>query len=1163
MSRKLTYEELERRVKELEGEATERKRMELFCEPEQPWRYLLENSPTYIALADRDGTIQYINRTARGITMEEVVGKNIDDFKSPVYHEISRNAIKKVFQYGESGSYQVEALGQDKTTSWFEVHYGPIKRNGQVVAIAFSAIDITPRKQAEEKLAAQEEFFRALIENSAHGVVVLDADGRVIYTGPSHKRILGHDGVEEYERSFTYNVHPDDVPRLVDAFARMRDNPDDKTLVEARTQHVNGNWLTIEATGHNLLDNPSVGGIVINFRDVTERRRAEEALREERHFSENLIQCSPTFFVAVSPEGQTLMMNETMLKGLGYEKEEVLGTNYLETFVPEDEGELLLNLFNNLKDLNEVVLNESNLLTKDGRKLLLEWHTRPMMKENGRLDYFFSVGIDITARKQSEKELQESEERFRAVFEGSLDAIFLADPESGKVIGANPAAEELLSRPVEEIIGLHQTQLHPAHLKSSVEEKFSRHAREEDKERPFESSVLRSDGQEIPVEILAHIIQIDGVPVLYGTFRDITERKRVEEALVESEQRYRLLAESTYDIIWTSDMDLRFSYLSPSVERFIGYSPEELIGKTIIDHLTPSSTEAATKTFLEAFAGENAITSVSPGSRTIELQRFHKNGSVVWGELTFTFLRDDEGRLAGILGVTRDITERKKAAKALQESEEKYRRVVQDSIDAVIIVQGLNVRFVNQGALRMWGYQREEEMVGRLVTDLVAPDYRELIEKRGRARERGEVVPDRYEFKALHKEGSEFHAELLVSNIIYQGVAARQGVIRDITERKRLEEELMKAQRIESLGVLAGGIAHDFNNILTPILSNISMARIYGELGSEVDEMLTDAEKATLRAKSLTQQLLTFSKGGAPVKKIASISKLLSDSSRFALSGSSVTCKYSIPEDLWSVEMDEGQVGQVIHNLVINADQASPAGGTIKIGAENVVIGPKSPLPLEEGKYVSISIADSGIGIPGEHLSRIFDPFYTTKVRGSGLGLSTSFTIIKQHKGTIQVNSELGAGTVFHIYLPASEEALVIEEKRWKKARTGHGRILVIDDEQSVRRSMKTILNRLGYEVKLAEDGAEGIRVYEKAMKEERPFDLVIMDLTIPGGLGGQKTMEKLKRIDPGAKVIVSSGYSDDPVLSKFQDFGFSEVLAKPYKAEDLVEVIHKVLDGV
>ena len=247
---------------------------------------------------------------------------------------------------------------------------------------------------------------------------------------------------------------------------------------------------------------------------------------------------------------------------------------------------------------------------------------------------------------------------------------------------------------------------------------------------------------------------------------------------------------------------------------------------------------------------------------------------------------------------------------------------------------------------------------------------------------------------------------------------------------------------------------------------------------------------------------------------------------------------------------------------MINADQASPSGGTIKIGAENVVIGNKDSLPLQEGKYVRISISDSGIGIPEKHLSNIFDPFYTTKVKGSGLGLATSFTIIKQHEGTIQVESELGVGSTFHIYLPASQEALAGEEKGWQKATTGQGRILVVDDEQPVRASVGTILKRLGYEVEFAEDGREGIAVYEKAMKEERAFDVIIMDLTIPGGLGGQEAAEKLKRIDPGAKVIVSSGYSDDRVLADFQNFGFSDVLVKPYKADDLAKVINNVLNA-
>jgi PAS domain S-box-containing protein len=893
------------------------------------------------------------------------------------------------------------------------------------------------------------------------------------------------------------------------------------------------------------------------------------------------------------------MMNEAMLAAVGYERAEVVGTDYTETFIPESDRELLAGIFENFVNSKESTIYESHVLTKDGRKLLVEWHSRPLLKENGEIHSFLCVGIDITERKQSEKELLESEERFRAVFEGSLDAILLADPESGEVIDANPAAEELLLRPREEIIGLHQTQLHPAHLKSSVEKMFSRHAEAAEQiESPFESYVLRSDGREIPVEILSHIIQIDGVPVLYGTFRDISQRKRIEEALVESEQRYRLLAESMYDIVWTSDMDLRFNYVSPSVERFVGYTPEELIGKTIIEHLTPSSAEAATKVFLEEFTGEDAKASDLLRSRTMELQRLHKNGSVVWGELTFTFLRDTKGRLEGILGVTRDITERKKAEQALQESEERYRSLFDESPIALweldfsyaksytdelrgkgIVdfrtyfqehpeelapcIKKTRITDINKATVKLYKARSKQGFLDAISKVIAKGFYGEFVEELIGITE-GKTVFGR-EVATWTFEGEEKHIQYRCSVAPGHEKTFSKVLVSiiDITDRKKMEEEALKIEKLESLGILAGGIAHDFNNILTPILSNISMARIYGELGSEIEDMLRDAEKATLRAKSLTQQLLTFSKGGAPVKRIASISQLLRDSSRFALSGSNVRCEASLPRDLWAVEMDEAQIGQVINNVVINSDQASPMGGTIEISAENVVIGQKDSLPLKEGKYVRISIADSGIGIPKEHLSKIFDPFYTTKLKGSGLGLSTSFTIIKQHEGTIQVQSEVGVGTTFDIYLPASEEVLVIEEKRWERAKTGQGRILLVDDEEPVRISVGAILKRLGYEVKFAENGTEGIRAYEKAMKEERPFDVVILDLTIPGELGGKKAVKRLKGIDPKAKVIVSSGYSEDQVMSRFREHGFDGVLVKPYGVADLAAVIRKVLaDG-
>jgi CheY-like chemotaxis protein len=261
--------------------------------------------------------------------------------------------------------------------------------------------------------------------------------------------------------------------------------------------------------------------------------------------------------------------------------------------------------------------------------------------------------------------------------------------------------------------------------------------------------------------------------------------------------------------------------------------------------------------------------------------------------------------------------------------------------------------------------------------------------------------------------------------------------------------------------------------------------------------------------------------------------------------------------------MDEGQITQVIHNMIINADQAMPGGGTIKIRVENVVTGPEDSLPLKKGKYIKISITDEGVGIPEKHLPKIFDPFYTTKEKGSGLGLSTSFTIVDRHDGTIQVESDTGVGTTFHIYLPASEKDLATEQQEWKKSKIGQGRILLIDDQEAVRRVAGKILERLGYDVEFAEEGAEGIRVYEAAIKQKQPFDMVIMDLTIPGGMGGRETIKELKKTDPKADVIVTSGYSDDPIMSDYRKYGVSGVVAKPYRIDDLAEVIHKVLGGL
>jgi signal transduction histidine kinase/ActR/RegA family two-component response regulator len=386
--------------------------------------------------------------------------------------------------------------------------------------------------------------------------------------------------------------------------------------------------------------------------------------------------------------------------------------------------------------------------------------------------------------------------------------------------------------------------------------------------------------------------------------------------------------------------------------------------------------------------------------------------------------------------------------------------------------------------------------------------------------------------------------------------------ISDITEKRRIESELLKIEKLESLGVLAGGIAHDLNNLLTGVVGNISLARLYDNLADK-DRRLAEAEKSAMLIKELTQQLLTFSRGGAPILQTAAIGDLLKDSATFMLRGSNVKCEFSIPDELLPVEVDEGQMDQVINNLVINSKQAMPEGGTVRISAENTIIGAEPVLPLEPGAYIKISIQDEGTGIAKKHLERIFDPFFTTKQAGSGLGLATSYSIIEKHNGHITVESRIGVGTTFHIYLPASPAgALIEEQKENEKPIMGDGKILVMDDEKHIRDLASDMLDKIGYKVITTIDGTEAIELYKEAMESGNPFDAVIMDLTISGGMSGKEAVQKLIEIDPEVKAIVSSGYSNDPVMADFGKYGFKGVVAKPYKIRELSEVLHRAITG-
>ncbi|MCI0529983.1 MAG: PAS domain S-box protein, partial [Nitrospira sp.] len=517
----------------------------------------------------------------------------------------------------------------------------------------------------------------------------------------------------------------------------------------------------------------------------------------------------------------------------------------------------------------------------------------------------------------------------------------------------------------------------------------------------------------------------------------------------------------------------------------------------------------------------------------------------------------DNARLYTI--AQQELAERKRVEEALRESEEKYRTLFRNSKDPICIVtsQG-KILEVNDAWLNLYGYTKEE------VETLSA--YNLWANPRDRTKFQEEIgktgcVKD-YEAIGIKKNGEKMYC--LITSTLWRDKGGNtlgyQTVVRDTTERRKLEQELLKVQKLESIGILAGGIAHDFNNILTAILLNISLAKTSMGLEEETLERLTKAEKASLRARDLTRQLLTFSKGGTPVKKAASMAEILKDSVNFVLRGSKVRCEFSIPEDLWPVEVDMGQMSQVIQNLIINAIEAMPEGGIIWVQAENITVGAELAIPLPEKNYIKISIQDQGTGIPRESLPKVFDPYFTTKPKRGGLGLAITYSIIKKHDGYITVESEPGIGTTFYIYLPASQKSLLIHKDPEKSPLGDRGKVLMMDDEEMVRGIAGDVITHLGYQVEFAKDGVEAIELYKKSKELKHPFDVVILDLTIPGGMGGKETIQRLLEIDPQVKALVSSGYSDDPIMANPKCYGFRGVVPKPYNIEELGETLHKVI---
>ncbi len=514
----------------------------------------------------------------------------------------------------------------------------------------------------------------------------------------------------------------------------------------------------------------------------------------------------------------------------------------------------------------------------------------------------------------------------------------------------------------------------------------------------------------------------------------------------------------------------------------------------------------------------------------------------------------------------KDLTERGIAEKALEAEKEMLAVTLRSIGDAVIATDTAGeIIMINRVAEELTGWLQDEAEGKKLtgVFRIINENTKEsCLDPVDEVLESMDVISYSDHMILVDKSGSERPVAYSCAPIQdrERRLVGAVVVFRDITEHRKTEEELRKTARLESIGILAGGLAHDFNNMLSAILGNISLAKMSLEPSDSVYKILTKSENASMRARDLTQQLLTFSKGGAPVRETTFITDLINETMNFALGGSKSRGDISIPENLWVVEIDKGQISEVISNLIINADQAMPEGGVIRVTVENTVINLDEIPSLPEGRYVTVTISDKGIGIPAKQLEKIFDPYFTTKQTGSGLGLSIVYSILRKHDGYITVDSEIGVGTEFRLYLPASDRDLPAGMELEQEALSGEGNILVMDDDKMVCDVAGGMLRHLGYKVDFAENGEEALEKYREVMRSSKPFDVVIMDLTIPGGMGGRSAIALLLSMDPGAKAIVSSGYSEDPVMANYEKFGFYGCIKKPYRVAELGRILLDVM---
>ncbi len=1086
------------------------------------------------------------------ISRTNMIGRRIDDIPVASVARKFRQAIEDVRETKSPVSIEY-SLKRHQTELFYEARWIPLEGDQTVIVIR----NVTDRKDVENVLKRSEEYYREITMNSTDVLFIVDGQGTITYASPSIERITGYSPEELIGKNSLYLVAPDDHARALEDFRRSLKTRDVSIPNSFRIRHKNGSELTMEGMGKNLLHHPVINGFVMNVRDVTDRKRAEQELLDNEAKLQAIFDQIDTGIMIIDAETQTILeANRKAVEMSGLSRDQMIGQICHAMVCPAEKGRCPV------KDLHQTIdQSERVLLSVDGsRKDILKTVNPIVIK--GRNCYLESF-IDISDRKRAEDALKKSEQKYRQLAETAHDLIVTVDL-NFKITYANKAILKYTEGT--DVIGKSLLDFTFPGLHSVQEAMMQKRREGFDEMLAFEWEIFYPQGHAATFDIRASLITADGKPsgVLFIA-RDTTERKQAEDALRESEKKYRLLTETMSDIVWIADLDLNTMYLSPSVQKALGFGQEE-IPSTIIGQMTPESVTVASQTLLAELALEKQGSSDPDRSINLVLEYYHKDGSTRWMDTTISGLRDEQGALTGIHGVSRDITERRKVQAALQASEERYRTIFENTATANLIIAGdTTILMANENFAGLSGYTRQE-LEGKISWTIFAhPGDLEMMKgyHNRRRMERGSV-PSSYEFRFVNRKGEvkEFFISVAVIPETRESIVSMV----DLSERKQLETQLIQAQKMESVGRLAGGVAHDFNNMLSVIIGNTEMAMKKVKSTEPLYKTLQDVLNAGLRSADLTRQLLAFARKQTVSPRILDLNDTVTGMLKMLqrLIGENIGLSWHPGHSLWKVRVDPSQIDQLLANLAVNARDAIGKSGTISIETSNTtcdeVYCADQP-DCAPGDYVMLAVSDDGCGMDKKTIANIFEPFFTTKRegQGTGLGLATVYGIVRQNNGFVNVYSEPERGATFKIYLPRNTEGdeQSVDEQEDNGIPGGNETILIVEDEKTVLNLSQAMLEVLGYKVLAA--GTKDM-AFSLVSQHSGKIDLLLTDVVMPD-MNGKELSEQIMAVKPGMKCLYMSGYTADVIASQGMLQEGIHFISKPFSLKDLAFKVREALE--